>query len=97
MSSFKRPKSTSKYYSSLELELFFLQHWVPPSALTVPDLHFLTVYCIEEVSLPRDSSSNLDMLTGPFYAWYQNKTLLSGTEEAQAEVQTEVTQEYVNI
>lgn len=31
------------------------------------------------------------MLTGPFYAWYQNKTLLSGTEEAQAEVQTEVT------
>lgn len=29
----------------------------------------------------------LDMLTCPFYAWYQNMTLLSGTEEAQAEVQ----------
>lgn len=55
-SSFKRSKSMSKYYNSLELEFLFLQHWVPPSALAVSELHFLTAHDIEEVSLPKDSS-----------------------------------------
>lgn len=54
--SFKRSKSVSKYYNTFELEFFFLQHWVPPSALAVSKLHFLTAHDTEEVSFPRDSS-----------------------------------------
>lgn len=75
-SSFKWSKSTPKYYNSLELESFFLLHCVPPSALTVSELRFLTAYDIEEVSLPRDSSMQVsgyaDMAL--FYAWHHSPT-----------------------
>lgn len=54
--SFKRSKSTSKYYNSLELEFFLLHHQIPPSTLSVSDLHFLTAHDTEEVSSPGDSS-----------------------------------------
>lgn len=55
-SSFKRSKSTSKYYNSLKIKFFFLQHSVPPTALAVSELHFLTAPDTKEISLPTDSS-----------------------------------------